>query len=323
MIYNVKAGVIGLDELGKVNAKLLKDHVKNLNLLAGCGRTQSELLFAKNDLSLDYVYSDEKALFENHDIDVVFIFSEIHLRPHQAIQAIESGKNVFLLNPMAMNLEDAKAVVKTAASRPSQKVSTACPVRFSPLMKTLKAAVEKKEIGSVEMISIDSSFFNSLSKENAKPSGSIFFDKIMDEIELLIWLIGDEDSVINADVNQNGSHLLCKLKTRKGKQLNILVHSQFNLQDSYLNILGSNGKIVVSKNKNTKFYIYDNTGKRNEVRIDNNHQFFYTEYIQFHDFVNSILKNEKTQLNLNESVRAMEVSLSLEKSKVLGTPIDL
>jgi len=76
MLYNVKAGIIGLDDIGKAYAKLIKDHVKNLSLIAAYGRTQKELLFAKNELSLEYVYSDEKSLIENHDVDVIFIFSD-------------------------------------------------------------------------------------------------------------------------------------------------------------------------------------------------------------------------------------------------------
>ena len=104
MLYNVKAGIIGLEELGRQFAHLVNDHVKNLNLIAACGRTQNELLFAKNDLSLEYVYSDDKSLFENHDIDVIFVCSQTHLRPHQAIQAIEAGKHVYILSPTALNL---------------------------------------------------------------------------------------------------------------------------------------------------------------------------------------------------------------------------
>ena len=60
MLYNVKAGIIGLDDLGRAYSHLIKSHIKNLNLIAAYGRTQKELLFAKNELSLEYVYSDEK-----------------------------------------------------------------------------------------------------------------------------------------------------------------------------------------------------------------------------------------------------------------------
>ena len=95
MLYQVKAGILGLNDLGKEYAILLKEHIKDLTLLGSAGRTQKELLFAKNDLSLEYVYSDDRSLIENHDIDALCIFGNAQQRPHLAIQAIEAGKHLF------------------------------------------------------------------------------------------------------------------------------------------------------------------------------------------------------------------------------------
>ena len=127
-----------MQDMGASYAHLIRDHVKNLNLIAACGRNQKELLFAKNDLSLEYVYSDEKSLIENHDIDVIFNFANEQNIAHLSIQALEAGKHLFVSNPIALNVEDAIAVNKAANSRPSQRAMALSTVRFSPLMKKLK-----------------------------------------------------------------------------------------------------------------------------------------------------------------------------------------
>lgn len=138
MLYQVKAGILGLEELGGKYAYLLKEHIKDLSLIGAAGRTQKELLFAKNDLSLEYVYSDEKALVENHDIDAICIFGDAQRRPHLAISAIEAGKHVFMADPIALNVEDAEAVNKVAKSHPSQVVMVSSFVRFDALLQVVK-----------------------------------------------------------------------------------------------------------------------------------------------------------------------------------------
>lgn len=316
MLYNVKAGIIGLDELGKQFANLLKTHIKNLNLLAACGRTQNELLFAKNDLSLEYVYADEKALFENHDIDVVFIFSEIHLRAHQAIQAIEAGKHVYMMSPIALNVEDAQAVAKVASSHPSQRVMAGSKVRFSPVFKLLKKVIANNQIGIIRHITINADFINSLNKQFGKASGSLFLDKTMDEIELCQYLLNDAFEVVN--VRKHGETVLCQADISNTLTMNLTIQPDIPDTVSYLNIYGDKGQIFVSNKDSRSFKVVDKNGNVSVETIHADEQFVYAEYLQLHHFVNAIMGKERIVPTLTEAVNAMQLALAFEKSKVLG-----
>lgn len=321
MLYNVKAGIIGLDNLGCAYANLLKKHVKNLNLIAACGRSQKELLFAKNDLSLEYVYSDEKALFENHDIDVIFIFSETHLTPHQTIQAIEKGKHVFLLSPIALNVEDAQAVFKCADSHPSQAVMAASNVRFIPLLKLVKTYIDNGSIGKLNHLTVDSTFINSLSKKLSKPSGSVFLDTALDEIDLCDWLF--EDKFVKVNVKAMKETIICQAETESGSSVDLIMQTKIKKANSYLNIYGEKGQIIVSNTNHISFKLYKEDGTKSDVFLDDVHQFMFPEYLQLQYYTDLILSKDRSFLKVIHAVDMMKLALAFEKSKVLGQTIEL
>ena len=321
MIYNVKAGILGLDELGIAYASLLKDHVKNLNLIAACGRTQREMLYAKNDLSLEYVYSDEKSLFENHDIDVIFIFSDVQFRAHHAIQAIEAGKHVFLLNPMALNYEDAIAISKAANSKPSQVVMVSSAVRHFPLLELLKNKIKEGIIGKINHMTIESTFVSSLNKRLSKPCGSIFLESSLDEIDLGVWLFeGKFERVL---VN-NSSHLIfCQAYTDDNMQLNLIVHPKIKKANSFINIYGESGQIIVSNSNNKSFKLINENGDKEEITLEEESYFAFSEYLELHEFTERILGKRRGVLKLNDALESMSLALAFEKSKVLERQIKL
>jgi len=321
MLYNVKAGIIGLDDLGGAYAKLIIDHVKNLNLIAAYGRTQKELLFAKNDLSLEYVYSDEKSLIENHDIDLLFIFSNVERRPHQAIQAIAAGKHVYMPNPIALNLDDAQAVQKAAYSRPSQTVMASSSIRFNPLLAAVKARLESGDIGVINHITIDSTFFNGLNKSFGQQAGRAFLDTAIDEIDLCQWFTGEPFTKIN--IEANNETIICHAKTNNKTSINLIVQPKLKKAQSYLHIYGNKGQIIVSNTNNRSYKLYTEDGKKSDVYLEENHQFIYPEYLQLHHFTKVILGKEKSLVNLSHAVDIIETAVAFEKAKVLEKEITL
>lgn len=321
MLYNVKAGIMGLDDLGSAYARLIKDHVKNLNLIAAYGRSQKELLYAKNDLSLEYVYSDAKSLIENHDVDVLFIFSDTEGRPHQAINAINAGKHIFLPNPIALNLDDAKAVKNAADSRPSQTSMASSTIRFTPLMEAVKQSIDKGEIGVINHITIDSTFITGLNKSFGVKSGSAFLDSAIDEIDLCHWLLND--TVVYLNVEQNNETIICTAKTNNKASINLIVQSKLPKAQSYLNIYGNKGQIIVSNTNNRSYKLYTEGGNKQDVYLDDNHMFDFPEYMQLHHFTKVVLGKEKPKVKLQHAVDIIEMAVGFEKSKVLDQEIYL
>jgi len=321
MLYQVKAGILGLDELGKEYAVLLKEHIKDLSLIGAAGRTQKELLFAKNDLSLEYVYSDERALIENHDIDALCIFGNGQQRPHLAIQALEAGKHLFLADPVALNVEDAEAVSKAASSRPSQVTMVSSQVRFDTLLNTVKKVIDNGDIGVINHISLDSSFFKGMNRKYAQKSGSIFIDTALDEIDLCHWLL--EDTFSQVDVSVINNTIRCDAVTSKGVSVNLITQPTIQKEQSYINIYGNKGQILISNTNHRSFKLYKDTGEKVDIFREEYHGFIFPEYLQLHHFTQAILGKQKRRLKTTNAVENIKLAVAFEKAKVLEKRVEL
>lgn len=317
MIYNIKAGVLGLEELGMAYTTLLREHIKNLKLLGAVGRNQKELLYAKNDLNLEYVYSDEKSLIENHDIDTIFIFSDPQFRPHQAIKAIEAGKHVFIADPIALNVEDALAVKACADSHPSQIVMSSSMVRHSPLFHTVQQIIASNGIGALTNITLDSNFFNGLNRQLTQKSGSLFIDSVIDELDLCLWLIEADNYVVKVS-KSDSQEIVCHINASNNTEIVLTVKPAETEHKSIINIKGDIGKLEIS-NDNYRSFLMSVAGDEN-IPITTKYYsgFLYPEYLQLHHFVKSLLNRNNQMNSLQPAVDVVRLAVTLEKGKLFN-----
>lgn len=319
MLYNVKAGIIGLDELGREYASLVKYHVKDLNLIGGSGRTQKELLFAKNELSLEYVYPDYNHLIENHDIDAVLIFCPPDQKSFIASKAIEAGKHVFIGTPISTNVEDAEYLVKTAESHPSQVSMSGFSFRLNSRLKRVKEFIDLGKIGTVKSIETDSAFTHGLSSRFVQPSGSFFIDYALNEIDICLWLIGDTMKSIQTNMVQSDAHV--RFISSNDAICDLTVYGHNERQDASLVIHGTDGSIKM-ENHNPYVLEYssgqDKLSKRifaaDDIEMD-------PDYTHLKHFVDVILGKNTNKLNLRSNKTALEYAIAMEKSKVLKQTI--
>lgn len=319
MLYNLKAGIIGLDPLGKRYADFLRTHIKDVALIGASGRTQKELLYAKNDLALQYVYSDYSQLIENHDIDAIFIFCPPDQKSFLASQAIDAGKHVFIGAPIATNVEDAELLFKKADSRPSQTTMAGFAWRLHPTMLTLKSMIDQGEIGQIKSVSIHSNFTSNLTSKYLQSAGSPFIDRIMDEIDLILWLTGAKAESIKTVFNDQSFKALCKLE--KDILLDMSVSLLDETGDTVMAIYGSNGHIIMESQNTSQFKLrYQNAKETVQKIVD--HDFpTNLDYLHLMHFTEVALNQKKSKLSLASNVEALKLAIAMEKSKVLDQEI--
>ena len=263
----------------------------------------------------------KRALIENHDIDLIFIFSDPERRPHQAIQAIEAGKHIFILNPIAMNAEDAQAVHSVAQSHPSQVVMASSITRFIPLLQLVKHDIEKGTIGVINHMSIDSTFVSSINKTHKKDTGSVFLNYCLDEIDLCSWLM--RDPFIKIKVDSKKETTICNAETKNDSGLNLIVQPKIDKGQSYLTIYGNKGQIIVSNTNNRAYKLFGENGEKLDVFIDSSNQFMFPEYLQLHHFTRVIMGKEKPLVRTQHAVDIIKLAVAFEKSKVLDREVIL
>lgn len=96
-------------------------------------------------------YPDLDALFRHEKLDVVVIASPTRFHCRQALQAMENGCDVFCDKPMAMNLDEADAMI-AGAKKTGQKLMVYQPHRATTEALSLYQCLHRPEIGPVYMI---------------------------------------------------------------------------------------------------------------------------------------------------------------------------
>ena len=320
MLNTVKAGIIGLDQVGRSFSILINEHVKFLELMAASGRSQNELLFAKNDMSLPYVYSDTAQLIENHDVDALFIFCSPEQKVDLTTKAIEAGKHVFISQPIATNVEDAAFLIKIAERHPSQVSMSGFPHRLDPSYNQLKKLIEKGVIGDILSVDMDSNLTQNLTSRYITPSGSPFIDYALNEIDIILWLFGKKSSRVQC--NSNGDIIIASMDM-EGVALNFRLYLESGPKHSILRIIGSNGSLAYDNHAQTitQFNIHGDISSSVYIRDDINS--YHLDYQHARHFVNVILGKKKNQLFLSSNLNALKVAIAMEKAKTLKQEVQI
>ncbi|MGC9004216.1 MAG: Gfo/Idh/MocA family protein, partial [bacterium] len=141
------------------------------------------------------VFTDYREMLEMKDLDAVDICTPNKFHAPQAIDALKAGKHVFCEKPMALNTEEAEAMVKTAKET-GLKLSVGYPSRFSDDSQLLKSIIESGELGEIyyaEAAAI---------RRRGVPTWGVFLSKELQGggplidigthiVDLTLWLMGD------------------------------------------------------------------------------------------------------------------------------------
>ncbi len=321
MLSKVKAGIIGLDDLGKAYATLLSDHLKGIDLLAASARKQVALLYAKNDLSLQYVYSDDTRLIENHDLDAVFILAPHGQRSMLASQAIQAGKHVFIAPPLATNVEDAHLFYKIASSRPSQVTMSGFAHRLNPVLIEAVRMIHSGDIGDVVSVEASSSFTLGLYSKYGRESGSLFIDRALNEIDLALWIVNDEIRRTRCIENEGVVHAQSQFKN--GVVFHLAITRERTVRESNLVIRGKNGTISLSNMQPRMISIREGKSGIESKIIADTDFLLNNDYLHLKHFTDVLQGKQRNQLKLSANLRALEVAIAMEKSNVLHREVSI
>ncbi|MDR0372319.1 MAG: Gfo/Idh/MocA family oxidoreductase [Nitrososphaerota archaeon] len=145
----LQLGLIGAGGVGQL-------HLKHGLMLTGAevtavADTAKPVLERAKALGVKNIYTDYTEMLKNPQIDAVIIALPTHLHHKCALQAAESGKDIFLEKPITIAIQDAKEVI-LAAQRNSVKLMLGYPMRFNRHFLKLKADMADGLIGDAENV---------------------------------------------------------------------------------------------------------------------------------------------------------------------------
>jgi predicted dehydrogenase len=143
----LKFGVIGAGSIGSIHAGNVKRN-RSTELVAICDIREDRARKLARKLKVQKTYTNYLDMLDKEKLDAVISGTPNYLHAKIAIDALERGVNVLTEKPMAMNAQEAQAMVD-AAKRTGKVLALGMTQRFTAEGAAAKAASTPKNLGSV------------------------------------------------------------------------------------------------------------------------------------------------------------------------------
>jgi len=166
--------------------------------VAGCDVNEKSCAAARANLGVD-AYTDYHDLIVRSDVDVVVVRTPNAVHKQPTIDALNAGKHVFCEKPLALTMDDCEAMAD-AARRNGRMLQINLELRSSVLPRRMKELVDSGELGTVRRI-----LFHHYQgawdmgpdhwRMNQETSGGLFPEKLVHEVDVFRWIVGEVESV--------------------------------------------------------------------------------------------------------------------------------
>ncbi|MFW5947036.1 MAG: Gfo/Idh/MocA family protein [Gemmatimonadota bacterium] len=190
----LRVGVVGTGSIAQiVHLPLLKE-MPGAELRAVCDIDGGKASTIADRLGVPHVFDDDDELFASGEVDAVVLCSPSHLHHVHATAALEAGLHVLVERPLAIDPDDAAAVID-AAEAADRTVLVAYNNRFRPDTRGVKSFIQSGELGDV--FSVHGTWFNRKIRprrltwryRKATAGGGAFMDLGLQVLDLCMWML--------------------------------------------------------------------------------------------------------------------------------------
>lgn len=192
----MKFGLIGLGGYGQFLLDVINE-TPNATISALSTRNPDKATEILKKFDIKNCYSNWHDLVKDKEIEAVIIATPPYLHFEMAKKALTSGKHVLIEKPIALNVIDAKKLIKIAENKKLRLVVDH-ELRYNFILNNIKKAFETDLLGNLTNIT----FTNFASDENLprdhwfwdkKKSGGIFIEHACHFFDVYSYLFGDSD----------------------------------------------------------------------------------------------------------------------------------
>lgn len=331
---NLKFALVGCGRISVKHAELLgTSKIKGSELVAVCDIVEEKAKKVGNKYNVPH-YSDMDTMMQQEHIDVVSVLTESGNHARHVINLAKYGKHIIVEKPMALNLDDADAMIH-ACSENNCKLFVVKQNRFNYPVVHLRKALEAGRFGKLVMGTIRVRWCRTQEYYNQDKwrgtwalDGGVLSNQASHHIDLLQWMMGDVESVyaksITALVNIEAEDTAVAILKFKNGALGIIEATTavrpIDLEGS-LSILGEKGTVeiggfAVNEIRHWNFtekLASDETVKKDySVNPPNVYGFGHLAY--YEDIVDAILQNKKSLIDGFEGRKSLELILALYES---------
>ena len=203
----ITIGLIGIGDMASVHADAAHRLGLSLAVAAGQNRDRARTLAERTGARL---YDSVDDLLAAPGVDAVDLCVPNDLHRHFAERAFAAGKHVLCEKPIALNLEDADAMI-SGAQTAGVILMVGHVVRFWPEYERFHRGVKANEFGKVDWLSL-SRLTGVLSatagrenwRANVRRSGGAVLDLQIHDLDFLYWTLGAPRSIYSRGIQSPG-----------------------------------------------------------------------------------------------------------------------
>jgi UDP-N-acetyl-2-amino-2-deoxyglucuronate dehydrogenase len=189
----MKFSIIGCGRVAQRHAEhihTLGELVAVCDILGDRARTLAEKYGAIAYTSIDELLQKTPA------VDVVAVCTPNGLHAAHAIRALEAGYHVICEKPMALTVDDCKAMIR-ASGHAGRKLFIVKQNRFNPPVSAVKKLIDEGRLGTIYSVQLncfwnrDRRYYEDSWRGTKSLDGGTLFTQFSHFIDLIHWMVGD------------------------------------------------------------------------------------------------------------------------------------
>ena len=317
--YNL--AIIGLG-VGEKVLKSLKNH-KRIKKIKIFDLDKNKLKICKKKYSVE-IYSSENEIYDDKDIDIVYIASYDNYHFAQCKKTLKANKHIFVEKPAFLYEHQAREFKKLLNKKQNIALVSNMILRKSERFKFLKEKIKKNYFGEVYYVEGDYNY-GRLKKITQEWRGKIPFYSVtlgggLHIVDLLCWLlnmkIDEVFSYANKITTKNTQFKYPDLITtvfKTSKKLVGKITSNFGCVYPHFHKISIYGTEKTFENNVNSSHIFNKHGSHNFKSI-NIPYLVKNKSLLFDDMIKCIENNVKRKQIKNEIFNSLKVCYAIDKS---------
>jgi len=149
-VVELRAGVIGCGELGKVHSQCLQQ-IEGMKMVAFCDIVPEKAEALRAAVGGEYATSEPQRLFDDKSLSAIYVTTQHDSHASLAIQALEAGKAVMVEKPLALTMPDCVAIAQ-AVERTGSMLMTAFKMRYYDMILKAKELIPQPLIVTMQIM---------------------------------------------------------------------------------------------------------------------------------------------------------------------------
>lgn len=335
-LRQVRFALVGVGNIGDVHATNLASGIPSARLEVLVDSDRNRLESATSRLGVKKASTDFESVLADKDVEAVVLAVPTFLKADMIKKAAAAGKHIFAEKPMALNLEQADAIV-SAVGKAGVKLQVGYQRRFDQAFMRAERAMREGLLGTLEMVS---------SRTRDPPgnpqgwltdpalSGGIWLDTVSHDFDSIRYLTGAEVTKIYAEaatlvyeqLKPHGDYdnvvVTMKLSNGAIAYVDSCAYTPYGY-DIRVELLGTKAAAFIEMGNNSSYTLLGASGQVSDTPQSYQERFGKAYRDEMEDFARCIMEDAQPRAGPAEGRAAIKVGLAARESVKQQKPVAL